>query len=289
MANTFLTADLIAKEAIARLQNNLVLANLVHRDAEDTFAKKGDTIQVKKPATFTAAEFNGTTSDQNITEDKVLVTMDKIADVTVSVTSKELSLNIEDFGKQVVEGAVQAISQKIDSDIAALALEIINASGNPAYNLASMSDIALARKVLNDQKAPLSNRRLVIDPEAEANLLVLDAVINAEKSGTTDALREATLGRLLGFDTYMSQNIGSDVEKGVLNMAFHKDALAFVSRKLELPLGGANGQHMSYNGFTIRVTMGYDMATKTNKISFDVLYGVKVLNQDLICRALGQA
>ena len=60
MANRTLTADIIAAEALMILDNNLVMANLVHR-AEDEFTtvngyRVGDTINIRKPAQFEIRE-----------------------------------------------------------------------------------------------------------------------------------------------------------------------------------------------------------------------------------------
>ena len=43
MSNVFLTPDIIAREALIVLENNLVMANLVHRDYSDEFVSVGDT------------------------------------------------------------------------------------------------------------------------------------------------------------------------------------------------------------------------------------------------------
>ena len=62
MSNTTLTADIIAKEAVAILENELVMANLVHRGHESEFGKSvngytvGDTISIRKPADFTVRD-----------------------------------------------------------------------------------------------------------------------------------------------------------------------------------------------------------------------------------------
>lgn len=59
MANTLLTADIIARAALANLYETTVMAPLVHRDYEPEFANRvGDTITVRKPATFTAEEYS---------------------------------------------------------------------------------------------------------------------------------------------------------------------------------------------------------------------------------------
>lgn len=62
MPNTFLTPNIIAREALIVLENNLVMANLVHRDYSDEFAQVGDTVTIRKPAKFTAKNFTGSIS-----------------------------------------------------------------------------------------------------------------------------------------------------------------------------------------------------------------------------------
>jgi len=207
MSNNFLTVNEIAKESLMRLQNNLVMASLVHKDFSDEFANKGDTVNVRKPATFVAKDFTSTIDTQGIAEQAVGVKLDKIADVSVEVTSKQLALNVQDFGEQIVEGAMQALAQKIDADLLELYADVPYTSGTAGTTPAALSDLANAGKVLNANKVPFGNRNLVIDPEAQAKLVILDAITNADKAGTTDGLRNANLGRVLGLDTYLDQNV----------------------------------------------------------------------------------
>lgn len=117
MANTFLTPDIIAKEALMVLENNLVMAGLVHRDYSPEFAKVGDTITIRKPAKFIAKNFTGQISRQDVEEGSTTVKLDRWRDVSVDVTSKELTLDIRDFSVQVVTPAMQAIAQAVDSDV----------------------------------------------------------------------------------------------------------------------------------------------------------------------------
>ncbi|MCK9471783.1 MAG: P22 coat protein [Bacilli bacterium] len=368
MSNTFLTVNEIAKESLMRLQNNLVMGGLVYTDFSDEFSNKGDTVNVRKPATFVAKDFTNATETQGINEGAVPVKLDKIADVTVEVTSKQLGLNVQDFGSQVIDGAMQALAQKIDADLLSLYKDIPHASGTAGQTPKALADIANAGKVLNNNKVPFGNRRLVLDPEAQASLVVLDAIAGADKSGSTQALRDANIGRVLGLDSYLDQNVYTHtkgtldagatgtvdvstdgtkvtvasggnkgtVKKGdivkfadvtgtyvvtsdaemdatgagtfnvypalkedittkkitvtgshVANLGFHRNAFALVNRPQALPMGGAEGYVANYNGLSIRVTMGYNMSSKVNTISFDILYGVKTLDPDLAVRMLG--
>jgi len=66
------------------------------------------------------------------------------------------------------------------------------------------------------------------------------------------------------------------------SLAFHRNGIALVTRQLELPQGAAKAAIMSANGLAVRVVFGYDQTTKTDCISFDILYGVKELDTDMI-------
>lgn len=279
MANTFLTCQEIARQALPLLHDNLVFPALTYKDYSGEFQAKGDTIQVRKPAKFTANEFNGTISTQDTTEGSVLVTLDKIADVSTVLTSKEMSLNIEDFTAQILQPAMMAIAEKINKDGLALYKDITNATGSAGTTPSTLADIAGAAKVLNQNKAPMEGRAAVWDAEALAAFQTLDAVVHAEKSGSTAALREGSIGRLLGVDNYMSQAVANDGEY-TANLMFHKNAFAFVNRPLEVARG-AESYVTSFNGLSIRVTMAYDISTKKQTLSIDCLYGYKTLYPEL--------
>lgn len=122
MPNTILTPQIIANEALMVLQSNLTMANLVHRDYSKEFVKVGDTITVRKPATFVAKNFTGQTEAQDITEGSVTVKMDRFRDITVNVGSKEMTLDIKDFSEEVITPAMQAMAQQIDADLLAVGI-----------------------------------------------------------------------------------------------------------------------------------------------------------------------
>lgn len=278
MPNTILTPDIIAREALMVLRNNAVMANLVHRDYSDEFvAKVGDTITIRKPATFSAKEFNGAIELQDAKENGVTVVMDKLLDVSFAVTSKELSLDIADFSTQFLVPAMQAFQDKIDSYLLGLQSDIagnrVPASGN------IRDDVVEARKKLTAAAAPLTDRRFVYGSDTEADLLKTDLFVSAEKVGDEGtALREASLGRKFGMDFYVDQNADA---LDINSMAFHKNAFALVTRPLELPQGAAKAAIVNYDGFGLRVVYGYDLKTKTDTISIDMLCGVKTLDANL--------
>jgi hypothetical protein len=71
------------------------------------------------------------------------------------------------------------------------------------------------------------------------------------------------------------------------SLAFHRNALALATRTLELPEGAAKSAIANFEGISIRVVYDYDWHSKSDIISFDVLYGVKELRTGLITKLVG--
>lgn len=281
MANTILTPDIIAREALMVLRNNAVMANLVYRDYSSEFvAGVGDTITVRKPATFEAKEFSSTITVQNATETGVEVKMDKHLDVSFAVTAKEMSLDIADFSQQFLVPAMQAFADKVDSYLIALADAITTNKATMGSTAATISDVVNTRAFLTKNAAPLTDRRFVYNSTIESDLLKTDLFTNASAVGDAGtALREASLGRKFGMDFYVDQNMDSATTAKAV--AFHKNAFALVTRQLAMPLGAAKAATMSYDGFGLRVVYDYDISKKTDTISIDMLCGVKTLNENM--------
>lgn len=282
MANTILTPEVIAREALMVLRNNAVMAKLVHRDYSDEFVGAvGDTITVRKPATFVANEFNGNIQVQDATENGVAVKMDKHLDVSFAVTSKQMALDIADFSTQLLVPAMQAFADKVDKYLIGLEAEATSRVPH-AEGVIAPADLIAARKYLTENAAPLADRRFVVGATAEADLLGNEMFVSAEKVGDAGtALREASLGRKYGMDCYVDQNIAKNGDY-TPSIAFHKNAMALVTRPLALPQGAAKAAIVNYDGFGLRVVYGYDINTKQDTISIDMLCGVKLLDDKLI-------
>lgn len=293
MANTFLTPDLIATRALATLYENTVMAALVHRDYESDFAgRQGDTITVRKPATFTASQFDRNTGivPQNATETGVPVVLNHFPDVSVAVTTEQLTLEINDFGVQILDPMMKAIAEKIDRDVLALRDDITQSIGGTAENAAgedyhgyggfypaSDSRVLIeAGQTLDTRNVPLDERRVVVGPRLKARWMAEKIWRAADQRGATVGLTEAQFGsRASGFDPYMTQNVTGPDEEAV---AFHRTAFALVTRTLEVPPGAQDAAIMNYEGFALRVVYDYDIKYKQTVVSVDCLYGTKTLD-----------
>lgn len=302
MANTLLTPNIIARQALANLYETTVMAPLVWRDFSPEFAARvGDTITIRKPTIFTAQEFvqaDGI-NIQNADEDPITVTLNHFADVSFAVTAKELALDIQSFDQQLLTPAMEALVQKMDRDILSFRNDITNEVGgvaaNPdgedyngyagAYPYSDSRVLIEAGKELTLQNVPLNERRAVVGPTTAAFWKAEKVWRSSEKRGSTEGLLEASLGqRQAGFDGYETQNIeqpsgspASGEPTTEVGVAFHKTAVALVTRPLEAA-PGVETTVQSYKGLTIRVVRAYDINTKRTIVSLDCLYGVKTLD-----------
>jgi P22 coat protein - gene protein 5 len=288
MANTFITPSVIASRGLATLYNTIVLAGLVSRDYDQDFTGSvGDTITIRKPAIFTAEVFNraaGITL-QDVVEHSTTVKLDTIANVSFPVTDEQMTLSIEDFATQLLDPAMEAIAQKVDGDLAELLTDAANDVGGGGVadmgtgtGVVANTAFRIARTKLSRNKLPALNRVAVLSPEAVSVALGDPLLIQAQQAGSTDALREAIIGRILGMDTYETQVYGvGAADRGQTDaVAFHRSAVVLAVRPLQPPRGLASTQvsTQSYKGLALRTVYSYNNTLKQDEVSVDMLYGL---------------
>ena len=208
MSNSFLSVKEIARQALPRLIENLVFPNLVYKDYSGDFqVGKGATIQVRKPVMLTAQTFSSTTSAQDIKEQSVDVTLDTLADVSVEYGAVAAATSVDDLNRLFIEPAAVALATKINRDGLKLAANVPYMVGTAGTTPDGLDDFANAAKVLDNNKAPTTDRYGVWNPDAMAGFRQIGAIVNAEKSGTTSALRAGSIGNIFGISNYMSQGV----------------------------------------------------------------------------------
>jgi hypothetical protein len=212
----FLTNDMIAREALAVLTNSLVTTGLVYRDYENEWNSGyalGQTVGIRRPATFEAKEFDQQAGIevQTATEGRINLTLEKHFDVSFEVTTKDRTLSITDFSNQLIVPAMNALGDAVNGYILSKYAEVPYfydaGTSNPAFpdTVAKIVQIGAA---LDTNRVPLAGRNGVVSPSAKATLLGLEAFWRADARGDNGtALREASLGRVLGLDWWMDQQV----------------------------------------------------------------------------------
>lgn len=194
-----------AQEALIQLEKVMGMAGRVHRGYEPKAQAKGDTIQIRRPATFTASNAPATKSD--VTTESVSITLNQWKEVKFSLTDKDLSLTAPQIITDHIRPAAVAIADVVDQAVAALYKDIpwISAqSSTPA-----LADIAAIRKIMRDNRIPMNDpTKLHYMIDSATELAYINALAAAGQQANTQdpALREGSMGRLYGFDTWCNQN-----------------------------------------------------------------------------------
>lgn len=280
MPNTFLETKNIARRALPRLIENLVFPSLVHRDYSADFVQgQGATIRVRKPVTYTATEFDATSgvTAQDTVEESIDVTLDKLADVSVEWGAVATATNVDDLDRLFIEPAAAALAQKINADGLKLCNDIPYYFGTAGTTPDGLDDFATAAKQLDDMKVPTDMRRGVWNPAAMAKFRQIGDIVNAEKSGTTEALRRGSIGNIFGIDNYMSQAVvTSPIATGAGTVLIDKSG-GFAAGATEIHVDGvttalAAGDVISIGGYVYTVKTAGALSTADQDIT--LTYGL---------------
>lgn len=212
-SNDALIPELWAQESLAILEENMVMANLVHRDFSPLVASYGDVVNTRRPSEFTSkrkAQADNVVS-QDAKSTNVQVPLDQHVYVTFTIKDEEASLAFKDLVEYYMQPAAMQMARTVDRILCSQAVRF---KANAAGKLASMDAtnakdwVLEAREKMNVNKAYANGRNLVVSPQAETAMLKTELFIAADNRGDGGtALENARLGRILGFDTYMDQNV----------------------------------------------------------------------------------
>ena len=229
--------ELWAQEGLAILEENMVIANLVHRDFEDEVRNFGDVVNTRRPGTFRISrKKDGTTlSQQDANATNVAVPLDQWFYTSFIIRDGEASKAFQDLVDIYLRPGMQSIARAVDRAVLGRVHAYLR-SGYPAkrcgrlgnLNSTNSKDYLLeAREILNVNKAPVDGRRLVLAPASETALLKNDMFVKANERGDGGtALENAMLGRILGFDTYMDQNVNYMASSAEVVAGTNTNALA---------------------------------------------------------------
>ena len=238
MPHALIQVEQLADLALANLYESVALPQLVHRDYESDLTERGrgDTIQIRRPASFVAKDFETEIELQDATEGKIEISLKNIADVSFAITDKELTQDVASLEAQFIAPAMQALATKmnrviLDGLVAAAPAEVGTGSDTSRpFQLSNPKVLVDAGAKLDAALAPVTERVALIGTNTKADWLSNDYIVKAEKTGATEALRNGSIGRdLFGFETYGTTDVKAPaVEPAVgaptteVNVAYHR-------------------------------------------------------------------
>jgi hypothetical protein len=205
MSNTILTPSQITKEALRILHQKLTFVGTIKRDYDDSFAKSGakigDSLRIRLPNQYTVRS-GANLSTQTTTENQVTLQVNNQRGVDTTFSSAELTLSLDDFSKRILQPAMSVLAANIEADALSMALDVHNAV-NGVGSAISFARIMQARKLLNDNLAPMDNDRTVL-LNTQDNVDLVDALkgLFQDSAAIKEQYKEGQMGRTGGFDFY---------------------------------------------------------------------------------------
>lgn len=213
MANSTLTASIIAKAAVKILDNELVMANLAYRDFESEFNKSvngykpGATVTIRRPTDFTVRD-GAVAAAQDVVEGSTSITINKQKGVDFAFTSADLTLKIEDLSERVIKPAMVQVANQIDLDMAALYSSVPNWVGTPGQTVNSFADFAKAPERMDELGVPSDMRSAVLSPTDHWGMIGAQTALYIQQAAN-GAYRNGNLGMIADADTYKSNNVAT--------------------------------------------------------------------------------
>ena len=278
---------LVAADALPVLVGNLIMGNLVNRDYEPALAHAGDTINVPIPPVMQANNIleGGTVQTQNPNLGNAQIVLNTHAEATFQIPDVTKVLAVPDLLKVYMQPAVAAIAQKVESDLLNLyAGFTANAPVGSPGTAITESVIDAAETALFLAKVPPSAEKyMVVDAATYSAWRQIPRFSEFQTAGDAGlkALIDGAVGKIKDFFVFRSQFVQYTGSNPVTthNLAFTRDAVGLVIRRLPQPLPGtgAIAEYAELGNFGMRVVMSYQPNTLAQQFTVDILYGCGIL------------
>jgi hypothetical protein len=277
----------VAADALPVLVGNLVMGNLVNRDYEPVLANAGDTVNIPIPPTMVANNIaaGGTVTPQNPSLGNAQIVLNTHVEATFQIPDVTKVLAVPDLLKIYMQPAVAAIAESIETNLLGLYAGFTTNTpvGTPGTALTEATVDAAETALFLAKVPPSAPKFIVVNAAAYSawrQIPLFEEFQTAGAAGLT-ALVDGTIGKYKDFYVFRSQYVQQTgtTPTNTHNLAFTRDAIGLVIRRLPQPLPGtgAIAEYAELGNFGMRVVMSYQPNTLAQQFTVDVLYGCGVL------------
>lgn len=287
MAHTLYTPEQAAKATLTSLRWLTNLPRTVRQDFSQEFvAGRGQTVNVLGPISAGKAKVytkaNRTARDaiqfNDLTQEWFPVKLEDQIYNALRLPDDWATFTLEDLTRQVLKPQAESIVDDIAAPLIAQMSAIATDASIPAVapDGSNITQVLIkARQVLNDRKVTMAGRTFAVGADIEAAILSLPQLQKVNESGSSEVLREATIGRLFGFNIVADAALASD-----FGIAYHKDAFAHVTRPSRQPEGAAKSATVAQDGFALRWIQHYNPLQLEDQSVVDTFFGATTLDAD---------
>lgn len=288
MAHMLYTPEQAATSTIAALRYLSVLPRTVNQALSAEFVPgRGATVNIPKPVTLNTPEARVYTKANRDARDAIV--FDELEQAFVPVTMTDQVYKAvrcpDDFATftlrslegqvikpltlSVVDGITKPLVDKMSAVKTDSKIPAIKADGSNA-----LAAIIQARAVLNARKVPQGRRTLAVGPGVEAAILQIPQLQKVNEAGTDGLLRDATIGKLFGFDIIAAPELPDGYA-----VAYDADAFACLVRPPALPRGAAWSALGNAEGFSLRILQHYNAQQLEDQVVVSAFAGAEVLDE----------
>lgn len=213
MSNTLITTSYLTNESVDVLENNLVFADKVNRSYSDEFAHKdfqiGATVNVRRPPRYVGT-FGPALNVEDTNQTYMPVSINYQFHVDVQFTTADMTLQMGEFRPNVLEPAIAAVSNRIDSDGLYFAYQNTAQSvGTVGVTPTSFKTFSDARAILVSEGAPKNKvPTAVLDPLTQSSMADgLKGLFNPQASIGDNYKSGLIAMKTAGLDWYEDQNV----------------------------------------------------------------------------------
>lgn len=241
MAITGFIPEVWSAQLQASLKKALVFAGpgVANRQYEGDIANAGDTVRITSISRPTVASY---------TKNSTSITAETLTDAERSLVvdqAKYFAFEVDDIDmrqsanggallSEAADEAAYALADTADQYVAGLYTGVASANAIGTVSITSadlaFSNIIALKKKLDEANVPQQGRYVIIPPWYEALLLAKDYLVRVDASGGSEGLRNGMVGRLMGFDVMVSNNVINVTGDDYLVQAGHPSAITYAEQ-----------------------------------------------------------
>lgn len=209
-------APKILAMGLEELEANCVTSRLVNTDYSSLAADRGATIDIPLPPKINSFDVVPGVTDQVLPDmqmDTVSIKMNNWKGAGFSLDDKQRGEIMEGVVPVGVKAAANRLARDIDLSVLNLYKQVYNFAGVPGtvpMSDGNLNAVIAARTALIKEFCPMDGQiRALLNPVAEAAALGLSAFQQYLQAGTDITIKDGMIGRKLGLDWYMNQNLDS--------------------------------------------------------------------------------
>lgn len=212
MANSPLTPTAVTREALAVAHEKATFIGTTNLSYDDSYvvagAKQGTALKIRLPNKYTVRS-GKTLNAQDTSETSVTLTLATQKGVDMNFSTAELTMEIQDFSKRIIQPAMAVIVSNIEYDyLTYVTKKVYNGVGSAGTTPATMTVFGQARSRLNTNLAPKDDQRNVqINSDAMASMVNAYSTLFHDQMEIKRQYRDGFISRNAGFDWYENERI----------------------------------------------------------------------------------